>query len=201
MPSTWLAANAVCTKPITRPRWKKVGNDGKNDGANHAAEQSGHDPADQEHVIIRRKGAERGSRGESEIEKQQKPFAVEAVGEAGRQDPGNARAERIGRDGHAELSGGDIERRHDNGAERRHDHEVENERKLDERQQRDKQRLVAGEADWLLLLLLLRIIDRRGQGLFSHDAHCKETRQTNAKKRAVGALKPRVSADMGWLKR
>ena len=37
---------------------KQIGDDGQHDGANHAAEQSGHDPAEQQHVIILRHRAE-----------------------------------------------------------------------------------------------------------------------------------------------
>jgi hypothetical protein len=37
-------------------------------------------------VIVRRKRAQCGSRGEAEIEKQKKAFAIESIGEAGRKD-------------------------------------------------------------------------------------------------------------------
>ncbi|MHC2592107.1 hypothetical protein ACVIG9_006163 [Bradyrhizobium ottawaense] len=64
----------------------------------------------------------------------------------GGQHARNARAERVGRHRDAELPGRDVERGHQDGPERRHDDEVEDDRELRERQQRDEERLIAREA-------------------------------------------------------
>ena len=125
---------------------KQVGDDREHDRAHHAAEQSGDDPAEQQHMIVRRERAESRAKREADIEEQQQALAIEPIGKACRQDTRNACAEGIGRDRHAELGGGNIQRRHDDGAERRHDHEVDNDRELDQRQQRHDQRLVTAKS-------------------------------------------------------
>jgi hypothetical protein len=120
-------------------------------------------------MIVRRQSTEGRSKGKTDVEEQQQALAVEPVGETGREDAGNSRAERIGRDRHAKLRGRNIQRRHDDGAERRHDHEVEDDRELDKRQQRNQQRLVSRKAAIQHGLL----VNRRYQGLFGHDIHSK----------------------------
>jgi hypothetical protein len=57
---------------------------------------------------------------------------------AGRHDAGKSRAECVGRDRRPELRGRNIKRRHDDGAEWRHDHEIDDDRELDKRQQRNE---------------------------------------------------------------
>ena len=125
---------------------KEIGDDGEHHGAYHAAEQAGNDPPKQQHMIVGSDRAKRRSKGKANIEKQQQSLAVELIGKAGRQNAGNSRAECVGRDRHPELCGRNIERRHHDGAEWRHDHEIDDDRKLDKRQQRNEDRLVAGKA-------------------------------------------------------
>ena len=50
-------------------------------------------------------------------------------------------------------------------AERRHEHEIEDDRELQEREQRDQERLVARKA----ALAFLLVVDRRSERLFGHD--------------------------------
>ncbi|MGY4499781.1 hypothetical protein ACVWYH_003712 [Bradyrhizobium sp. GM24.11] len=109
---------------------EQIGDDGQHDRADHAAEQSGHDPAEQQHVIVLRQRAEQRSEREADIEEQQQPLAVEPVGKAGGEDAGQSGAERVGRHRDAELPGRDVERGHQDGAERRHDDEIEDDREL-----------------------------------------------------------------------
>jgi hypothetical protein len=156
---------------MTRP-CKQVGDDGENHGAHHAAEQSGDNAAQEQHMKGRRQRAQRGSRRKADVKEQQQLLAIEAIGKARREDPRNARAERIGRNRDAELRRGDVQRRHDDGAERRHDHEVQNDRELDKRQQRNQRRLIPRKAGSEFLLM----VNRRDEGLFGHDTHSKESR-------------------------
>ncbi|MGY4574806.1 hypothetical protein ACVWY5_007876 [Bradyrhizobium sp. USDA 3256] len=143
---------------------EQVGDDGKHDGADHPAENARDDAAEQQHVEILRQRAEHGAEHEADIEEQQQPLAVEAIGKAGGEDAGNAGCERVGRDRDAELPGRDVQRRHQDGAERRHDDEVEDQRELREGKQRDQERLVARKA------ALLLVVDWRGDGLVGHKA-------------------------------
>nr|MCK7665410.1 hypothetical protein [Bradyrhizobium sp. 2S1] len=110
--------------------------------------------------------ATHGAEHEADIEEQQQPLAVEAIGKAGSEDAGKSGGESVGGHRDAELPGRDVERRHQDGAERRHDDEVEDQGELREGKQRDQERLIARKA-----ALLLVVVDRRGNGLFRHEAH------------------------------
>ena len=73
MPSTWLAAKAVCTNP-SRDRAmqrEQIGDDGEHDGAHHAAEHPGDDPAQQKQMIIRSERPSAVPRGKADIKEQQ----------------------------------------------------------------------------------------------------------------------------------
>ncbi|MGY3364605.1 hypothetical protein ACVWZL_001730 [Bradyrhizobium sp. GM2.4] len=174
---------------------EQIGDDGEHDRADHAAEQAGHDPPQQQQMIVGRDRAQHRAKGEAGVEEQQQPLAIKPVGKAGRQDAGNPRAERIGRDRHAELSGRNIERRHHDGAERRHDHEIDDDRELDQRQQRNEDRLVAREASgWRLPLG-----DRLRQGLFGHGIHLGGSGGGRATWRRSPAIFISGSAKFRWL--
>ena len=130
--------------PAHRER-KQVGDDRENDGADHAAEDAGDHARDQELRIARRQRAQRGADDETAIEEQQELLAVEAVGEARREQARGAGAEGIGGDDLAEPLRRDVEVRHDDRAERRDDHEVEDDGELQKGEQRHQELLVGGK--------------------------------------------------------
>jgi hypothetical protein len=124
---------------------EQVRGNGKNDGADDAAEQPGHDPRQKQQVIIRRERAERGTDNEPEIEEEQKSFSIEAISESGRHDAGDTGAECVCRHDLAKSLRTDFEVRHDYRAERRYDHEVQDDRELQEGEQSHDEFLIAGE--------------------------------------------------------
>ena len=111
MPSTWLAANAVCTKPITRPR-KCSANRSVTIASTIEPITPPNSPETMRPaistMIVRRQRAQHGAEREADIKEQQQALAVEPIGKAGGEDAGNPGAEGIGRDRHAELRGGDV---------------------------------------------------------------------------------------------
>jgi hypothetical protein len=87
--------------------------------------------------------AEKRTGNETDIEENQQPLPVEAVGIPGGQQAGRTGAEGVYRDQQAELGGGDRERRHDHRPEGRENHEIQDDRKLQKGDQGDDEALVA----------------------------------------------------------
>jgi hypothetical protein len=124
---------------------EQVGDDGHGDGSDDPAENSGDDARRDQELVGGRDAAEQGSDDEPREEEEQELLAVELVGEAGREDSGNARGEGVGGDRQSELLRGDGKRRHEQGSQGAHDHEVEDDAELEEGQHGDDELLVRRE--------------------------------------------------------
>jgi len=124
---------------------EQVRGDRKNDGADDASKQAGHDAGQEQQVIIRRQRAKRGANDEAEIEEKQKSLSIETISETRRHDAGDTGAEGVGRHDLAKSLRADVEVRHYCRAERRYDHEVQDDRELQKCEQPYNELLIAGE--------------------------------------------------------
>ncbi len=131
--------------PPAQIQRKEIGDDREDDRADDAAEQAGHHARDQQEVVAGGDAAQERPEHESDVEEQQHALAIEAVGETGGQKTGGAGAEGIDR--HHQPEGGrrDVQVAQQQGAQRRQDHEVEDDRELQEREDRDDPLLVRRE--------------------------------------------------------
>ena len=148
MPSTWLPAKAVITNPMTRPRASR--------GKRSATIAMLIDPmtppkrpvtarAPSSNRVRRREAAEQRADDEARVEEEEELLAVEPVGEAGREQARDRRAESVRRHDEPELRRDDGEVAHEHRPEGRQDHEVEDDGELEEGQDRDDGDLVARE--------------------------------------------------------
>jgi hypothetical protein len=89
---------------------EQVGGDRQHHRTDHAAEQAREHARGQQQLEGGREAAPQRAHQEAGVEEHQDLLAVEAVGEAGGDEAGDARAERVGRHDQAELLGRDRQR-------------------------------------------------------------------------------------------
>ena len=113
---------------------KQIGDDGEGNRADDAREHAGDHPGGQQPVIARGQAAEQRADEKAAVEEQQQFLPVEAVGEPGREESRQPRAERVSRDDQSELRGRDLQRGNDQRAQGGEHHEVEHDGELQEGQ-------------------------------------------------------------------
>jgi len=99
-------------------------------GADHrpsqTAERSRREPTQDQGPIGRSQGTGERCQAESRIQNDQRPLAVETVEDKSSGKTANGGGDSVRRDQASELTGSDIEHRHELRPERQHDHEIQN---------------------------------------------------------------------------